>query len=113
MDGNLIYVHNKSDIDDIRQSFQKESQQIRAEIDAQVNYQMPLSPNIELANQEIKSDIDEGCDVSRSLSNKRLTRNDSCPSPLDETETVLMLGSGQKMRVQDNVANLNLNLYQN
>ena len=60
---------------------------------------MPLSPNIEINELANKSDNDEGCDVSRSLSNKRLTRNDSCPSPLDETETVLMLGSGQKLRV--------------
>lgn len=64
-------------------------------------------------NQGIKSDIDESCDVSQTSNNRRLTRNDSCPSPLDETETVLMLGSGQKMKVSDNVSNLNINMYQN
>ena len=74
---------------------------------------MVISPqNVESLNLMKQCDSDEGCDLSPSP-NKRLTRNDSCPSPLDETETVLMLGSGQKLRVQDNVGNMNLNMYQN
>ena len=28
-------------------------------------------------------------------------RNDSCPSPLDEDETVVMLGSGEKLKVKE------------
>ncbi len=61
----------------------------------QVILKSPSSPNIVLSNQHI---------VDSSSSNKRrLTRNDSCPSPLDEDETVLTLGSGEKLRIRENV----------
>ena len=36
---------------------------------------------------------------------------DSCPSPLDEDETVVMLGSGEKLRVKE-VSTSRVNNYQ-
>jgi hypothetical protein len=31
----------------------------------------------------------------------KANRNDTCPSPLDETETIMLLGSGEKLRVKE------------
>lgn len=39
-------------------------------------------------------------------------RNDSCPSPLDEDETVIVLGSGEKIRVKE-VSSAKMNQYAN
>jgi hypothetical protein len=30
-----------------------------------------------------------------------MIRNDSCPSPIDEDETVVMLGSGEKLKIKE------------
>lgn len=60
----------------------------------QVVLKSPSSPNIVISNNHIGE---------TSSNKRRLTRNDSCPSPLDEDETVLTLGSGEKLRIRENV----------
>ena len=42
---------------------------------------------------------------------RRMTRMDSCPSPLDEDETVVVLGSGEKFKVKE-TATARVNYYQ-
>lgn len=32
---------------------------------------------------------------------KQINRMESCPSPLDENETVMILGSGEKLRIKE------------
>jgi hypothetical protein len=41
-----------------------------------------------------------------------MIRLDSCPSPLDENETVLLLGSGEKLRIKE-VSSSKMDQYQN
>lgn len=54
----------------------------------------PSSPNILQHLNSLKSG-------SSNKSKQGINRNDSCPSPLDEDETVLTLGSGEKLRIKE------------
>ena len=84
---------SQKDLGIARQSFnQQRNSALPMLISEQSNVmKSPSSPSMLSMNNVIKSDYEES---PSDADNKRLTRNDSCPSPLDEHETVLMLGSG-------------------